>query len=258
MSISDFSLEWFSLAGRTAVVTGGNSGLGQAFTLALATAGADVLVPTLLDDGGETRALVERTGRRYVELALDLTAPGAPEEVVAACGRELGGPDVLVNSAGLNRLAPWPEFGREQWDPMVEVNLSVPFALTRAAAPGMADRGRGKIVNVASVFSFLGGRTSPAYAASKHGLVGLTRAYADELGAHGVQVNAIAPGYVATALTAATRADPVAERAVRERTPDGRWGVPADLMGAVVFLASRASDHVTGHVLTVDGGYLVR
>lgn len=258
VGITDFGLTWFSLVGRTAVVTGGNSGLGQAFSLALASAGADVYVPTLLDDGGETRALVEATGRRYVELTIDLTRDGAAEEVVAACGHHLGGPDVLVNSAGLNRVAPWEEFGREHWDPMVEVNLTAPFALARAAAPGMVSRGRGKIINVASVFAFLGGRTSPAYAATKHGLVGFTRAYADELGGHGIQVNAIAPGYVATALTAATRADPVAERAVRARTPTGRWGEPVDLMGTVVFLASRASDHVNGHVLTVDGGYLVR
>ncbi|VXC57323.1 SDR family oxidoreductase [Nocardioides sp. AX2bis] len=258
MGITDFSLEWFSLAGRTAVVTGGNSGLGQAFSLALATAGADVCVPTLLDDGGETRALVEARGRRYTELTTDLTRDGAADEVVAACAGDLGGPDVLVNCAGLNRIAPWEEFGRAQWDPMIDVNLTAPFAMTRAAAPGMVARGRGKIINVASVFSFLGGRGSPAYAATKHGLVGLTRTYADELGGHGVQVNAIAPGYVVTALTAATRADPVAERAVRERTPAGRWGETEDLMGTVVFLASRASDHVNGHVLTVDGGYLVR
>lgn len=258
MGITDFSLEWFSLAGRTAVVTGGNSGLGQAFSLALATAGADVCAPTLLEDHGETRALVEATGRRYLELVTDLSRSDAADEVVAACADELGGPDVLVNSAGLNRVAPWEEFGRAEWDPMVAVNLTAPFALTRAAAPGMVARGHGKIINVASVFSFLGGRGSPAYAATKHGMAGLTRAYADELGGLGVQVNAIAPGYVATALTAATRADPVAEQAVRERTPAGRWGEPHDLMGTVVFLASRASDHVNGHVLSVDGGYLVR
>ncbi len=258
VGLTDFSLDWFSLAGRVALVTGGNSGLGRAFTVALSAAGADVCVPTLLDDGGTTRGLVEGAGRRYVELHQDLTADGAPDAVVAACHEALGGPDVLVNCAGLNRLARWQEFGRAQWDPMVELNLSVPFAMTRAAAPGMVDRGHGKIVNVASLFSFLGGRMSPAYAATKHGIAGLTKAYADELGGDGVQVNAIAPGYVATALTAATRADPAAERAVRERTPAGRWGEPEDLMGAVVFLASRASDHVNGHVLTVDGGYLVR
>lgn len=257
-ALGRFGMDWFSLAGKVALVTGGNSGLGQAFSLALATAGADVFVPTVVDDGGETGRQVEALGRRYDERQLDLTAPGAPAEAVSACVEAMGALDILVNSAGLNRLAPVEDFDRGEWDPMLAVNLTAPFELAHAASRHMVARGGGKIINVASLFSFLGGQDSPAYAATKHGLVGFTKAYCDELARTGVCVNAIAPGYIATALTEATRNDPEASRRVLEHTPAGRWGEPADLMGAVVFLAGRASDFVNGHVLVVDGGYLVR
>ena len=258
MELSDFDLAAFSLAGRRAVVTGGNTGLGQAFTLALARAGADVLVPSLAPDDGSTAAMVAEAGRRCVVLEADVTRPGVPAQVVSRCVEELGGIDVLVNSAGLCVLADVEEFDRAHWDPMVAVNMTAAFELAHHAGLAMAAQGRGKIINVASLFSFLGGRSSPAYAATKAGIVGFTKAYCDELAGRGVQVNAIAPGYFATALTAATRADPDTSRRVLEHIPAGRWGDPADLMGAAVFLASRASDYVNGHVLVVDGGYLVR
>ncbi|WP_299058402.1 SDR family oxidoreductase [uncultured Nocardioides sp.] len=256
--MEQFSLDAFSLAGRVAVVTGGNGGLGRAFTLALAAAGADVLVPTVADDGGETRALVEARGSAYDELVVDLTAPGAPRRVVERCLTTYGRLDVLVNSAGISLVADVESFGRDRWDAMVALNLTAAFELAHECVPVMRAQGGGKIVNVASLFSFLGGQGSPAYAATKHGIAGLTKAYADELGADGICVNAIAPGYMATAMTAARRADPEASRVVVDHVPAGRWGEPEDLMGAVVFLASRASDYVNGHVLTVDGGYLVR
>ena len=258
MQIDDFTLDLFSLSGSRALVTGGNTGLGRAFSVALARAGADVLVAGLDDDGGETRDLVEATGRRYVEVAADLTAPGVPASVVERCVAELGGLDVLVNSAGICVLSDVTEFDRTQWDPMVAVNMTAAFETAHHAGRQMAEQGRGKIINIASLFSFLGGRRSPAYAASKAGLVGFTKAYCDELAGRGVQVNALAPGYIATAITAATRADPESDRRVVEHIPAGRWGDPADLMGALVFLASPASDYVNGHVLVVDGGYLVR
>ncbi|PPF43943.1 oxidoreductase [Pseudoclavibacter sp. AY1F1] len=258
MDISGFSLDLFSLKGRNAIVTGGNTGLGQAFTVALATAGANVLVPTTMDDGGETAALVERAGRRLVIVEEDLTAPAAPSRIVEQCVNAFGSVDILVNSAGINRLAPLEKFGRELWDPMVAVNLTAAFELGQEAALRMMPQGRGKIINIASLFSFLGGMSSPAYAATKHGIVGFTKAYADELGSHGIQVNAIAPGYFATPLTEATRANPSANQRIVDHIPAGRWGERADLMGALVFLASPASDYVNGHVLTVDGGYLVR
>ena len=176
----------------------------------------------------------------------------------AAAEDAFGGVDVLVNSAGISRIADVTEFGRSQWDPMVAVNLTAAFEMSHEAAKRMIPQGSGKIINIASLFSFLGGLGSPAYAATKHGIAGLTKAYADELGGHGIQVNAIAPGYFSTRITEESRADPETNRRIVDHTPAGRWGDIADLMGATVFLASAASDFVNGHVLTVDGGYLVR
>ncbi len=256
--LESFSLASFSLAGRTAVVTGGNTGLGQAFSVALAAAGADVFVPTVLDDAGETRELVEKRGARMQLMVVDLVEPGAPRRVVAECCETFGSVDILVNSAGILRLAPVEDFGRSEWDAMVDLNLTAAFELAHEAAVLMKEQGGGKIINIASLYSFLGGQGSPAYAATKHGIVGFTKAYCDELGQHNIQVNAIAPGYFATSITAATRSDPVASQRVLDHVPAARWGETSDLMGAVVFLASRASDYVNGHVLTVDGGYLVR
>lgn len=258
MDIREFSTDLFSLRERNAIVTGGNTGLGQAFSLALAGAGANVLVPSIVDDDGETRALLEATGARVALMQCDITAPGVPERVVETCVETFGSVDILVNSAGVCPLAEVLEFGREQWDAAVAVNLTAAFEMSYEAARRMVPQRSGKIINVCSVFTFLGGRLSPAYAATKHGIAGLTKAYCDELAGCGIQVNGIAPGYYATALTAATRSDPESSRRVLEHIPADRWGEPADLMGAAVFLASRASDYVNGHILSVDGGYLVR
>jgi NAD(P)-dependent dehydrogenase (short-subunit alcohol dehydrogenase family) len=258
MDLDSFGLHQFSLAGRNAIVTGGNTGLGQAFTVALARAGADVFVPSVVSDDGSTRALVEGAGRRYVETVTDLTKPGACAEVVSGCLSELGSVDILVNSAGICLLDDVDSFDRDEWDPMLAVNLTAAFDLAHHASRVMVTQGGGKIINIASLFSYLGGTSSPAYAATKHGIVGLTKAYCDELGRHNIQVNALAPGYYATAITAATRVDEAANRRIVERIPAGRWGDPADLMGALVFLASPASSYVNGHTLVVDGGYLVR
>jgi NAD(P)-dependent dehydrogenase (short-subunit alcohol dehydrogenase family) len=258
VDIGDFAMDMFSLRGRNAIVTGGNTGLGQAFSLALAKAGAGILVASIEDDDGVTRALVEGEGVRYELVEADLTEAGVPRLVVDACVERLGSVDILVNGAGVAPLAPVLEFGRPHWDAALAVNLTAAFELSFEAAQRMVAQRSGKIINVCSLFSFLGGERSPAYAATKHGLAGLTRAYSDELARHGIQVNGIAPGYYATALTAATRADPEASRRVLDHIPAGRWGEPYDLMGAVVFLASRASDYVNGHILVVDGGYLVR
>lgn len=258
MEITDFTLDAFSLLGRRALVTGGNTGLGRAFTMALARAGADIFVPSIAEDDGETEKLVTDCGRRYSYLRADITETGVPGQVVDQCVADLGGLDILVNSAGICLLADVAEFDRSEWDPMVAVNLTAAFELSHAASREMVGQGAGKIINVASLFSFLGGRQSPAYAATKAGIVGFTKAYCDELAEHNVQVNAIAPGYFATAITTATRSDSASSRRIVEHIPAGRWGDPADLMGATVFLASRASDYVNGHVLVVDGGYLVR
>jgi NAD(P)-dependent dehydrogenase (short-subunit alcohol dehydrogenase family) len=258
MDITDFSMTLFSLEGKNAIVTGGNTGLGQAFSLALAKGGANVFVPSLADDDGTTRRLVEGEGRRYEFMEADITADGMPAAVVAACVERLGSIDVLVNSAGICPLGEVLEFGRDKWDATVAVNLTAAFEMSFEAAKVMVPQRSGKIINICSMFTYLGGRLSSAYAATKHGIAGLTKAYCDELAMHNIQVNGIAPGYYATAITANTRANPESNRRVLEHIPAERWGVPADLMGAVVFLASRASDYVNGHVLSVDGGYLVR
>ncbi|WP_435746947.1 SDR family oxidoreductase [Nocardioides sp. SYSU DS0663] len=257
-AVDAFSLEVFSLAGKRAIVTGGNTGLGHAFSVALASAGADVFVPSIAKDDGVTARAVTGHGRRYVAMQADLTRPGVPKQVVSRCVEELGGLDILVNSAGICLLADVADFDRTQWDPMVAVNLTAAFEIAHAASAEMVRQEGGKIVNIASLFSFLGGQQSPAYAATKAGIVGFTKAYCDELARHHVQVNAIAPGYFATEITTATRSDLDANRRIVEHIPAGRWGDPADLMGALVFLASSASDYVNGHVLVVDGGYLVR
>jgi len=258
MEIGDFALDHFSLAGKNAIVTGGNTGLGRAFSLALAKAGAGVLAPTVMDDGGVTRELVEAEGVRYASMEADLTAHGVPGAVVDACVEELGSVDILVNSAGVCPIGDVLEFNRRQWDATIAVNLTAAFEMSFEAAQRMVPQRSGKIINVCSLFSFLGGRRSPAYAATKHGIAGLTKAYCDELAPHNIQVNGIAPGYYATEITAATRSDPEASRRILEHIPADRWGDPFDLMGSIVFLASRASDYVNGHVLVVDGGYLVR
>ena len=258
MAIGEFSLDFFSLAGKKAVVTGGNTGLGQAFTLALAKAGADVFVPSVIADDGSTARLVQAEGRRCELLQVDITHPGSAARVIAACLERLGGLDILVNSAGVCPLADVLDFGRQQWDATVAVNLTAAFELSHEAAKHFVPQRRGKIVNVCSLFSFLGGRGSSAYAATKHGLAGFTKAYCDELAMHNVQVNGIAPGYYATEITRQTRSNPQSNQRVLDHIPAGRWGEPVDLMGALVFLASRASDYVNGHLLVVDGGYLVR
>ena len=258
MTITDFAMSWFDLGGRNAIVTGGNTGLGQAFTLALATAGANVLVPSLADDDGTTRSLVEAEGVRYEFMEADITADGVPAQVIATCVERFGSVDILINSAGICPLGEVLEFGRDKWDATVAVNLTAAFEMSFEAAKVMVPQRSGKIINICSMFSFLGGRMSSAYSATKHGIAGLTKAYCDELAEHNIQVNGIAPGYYATAITTATRSNPDTNRKVLEHIPANRWGETVDLMGTVVFLSSRASDYVNGHILAVDGGYLVR
>jgi NAD(P)-dependent dehydrogenase (short-subunit alcohol dehydrogenase family) len=258
MDIRDFAMEFFSLEGKNAIVTGGNTGLGQAFALALAKGGADIFVPSIVDDDGSTRDLIEAEGVHYEFMNADITAAGAPKEIVDACIGRFGSLDILVNSAGICPLASVLDFGRPQWDATVAVNLTAAFEMGLEAAKYMIPRRSGKIINICSLFSYLGGQWSSAYAATKHGLAGFTKAYCDELAQYNVQVNGIAPGYYATEITTATRQDPEKNRRVLDHIPAERWGEPQDLMGATVFLASRASDYVNGHVLVVDGGYLVR
>jgi NAD(P)-dependent dehydrogenase (short-subunit alcohol dehydrogenase family) len=258
MDIKDFAMEFFSLKGKNCIVTGGNTGLGQAFALALAKGGANVFVPSIIDDDGSTRQMIEAEGGRYEFMKTDITAPDAPKQIVDACVERLGSLDILINSAGICPLASVLDFGRPQWDATVAVNLTAAFEMSHEAAKRMIPQRSGKIINICSLFSYLGGQWSSAYAATKHGLAGFTKAYCDELAQYNIQVNGIAPGYYATEITTATRSDPEKNKRVLDHIPADRWGEPVDLMGAVVFLASRASDYVNGHVLVVDGGYLVR
>ena len=258
MSINDFAMEFFGLHKKNAIVTGGNSGLGQSFALALAKGGANVFVPSIIDDDGSTRAMIEAAGVDYEFMRADITVPGAPKTIVDGCVNRFGSIDILINSAGVCPMAEVLDFGRPQWDATVQVNLTAAFEMSFAAAQHMVPQRSGKIINICSMFSFLGGRLSPAYSATKHGIAGLTKAYCDELAEHNIQVNGIAPGYYATAITTNTRSNPVTNQRVLDHIPAGRWGEPMDLMGTVVFLASRASDYVNGHILCVDGGYLVR
>jgi NAD(P)-dependent dehydrogenase (short-subunit alcohol dehydrogenase family) len=258
VTITDFAMSWFDLGGKNAIVTGGNTGLGQSFTLALAKAGANVFVPSLVDDDGTTGSLVGAAGVRYEFMEADITADGVAAHAVAACVERLGSVDILVNSAGICPLGEVLEFGRDKWDATVAVNLTAAFEMSFEAAKSMVPQRSGKIINICSMFSFLGGRMSSAYSATKHGIAGLTKAYCDELAEHNIQVNGIAPGYYATAITTATRNNPDTNRKVLEHIPAARWGEAVDLMGTVVFLSSRASDYVNGHILAVDGGYLVR
>jgi NAD(P)-dependent dehydrogenase (short-subunit alcohol dehydrogenase family) len=258
MTIRDFATDCFGLGGRNAIVTGGNTGLGQAFTLALAKGGANVLVPSIIDDGGETAQMVEAEGVRYEFIEADITAPDVPKQIVDTCAERLGSIDILINSAGICPLAEVLDFDRPKWDATVQVNLTAAFEMSYEAAQRMVPQRSGKIINICSMFSFLGGRLSPAYSATKHGIAGLTKAYCDELAEHNIQVNGIAPGYYATAITVNTRSNAASNQRVLDHIPANRWGQPEDLMGAVIFLASRASDYVNGHILAVDGGYLVR
>jgi len=248
----------FSLAGRRALVTGASRGLGQAIAVALAEAGADVAAHGHTRSPEATCQQVRALGRRALAVTGDVADPQVPDQLVAETIAGLGGLDILVNNAGTIRRAPAAETSDADWLQVVEVNLSAAFRACRAASRHMLERGGGKIVNVASLLSFQGGITVPAYAASKGGLAQLTKALANEWAARGIGVNAIAPGYMRTDNTTALQQDAVRSRQILERIPAGRWGEPADVAGAAVFLASSASDYVHGHVLVVDGGWLGR
>ncbi|MCG8500149.1 MAG: SDR family oxidoreductase [Firmicutes bacterium] len=258
MSITDFSMDYFSLKGKNAIVTGGNTGLGQAFALALAKAGANLFIPSIMEDDGTTKTLIENEGVKMAFMKVDITEEGAAKKIIDGCAEAFGSVDILVNSAGICKLASVEEFGRSEWDPMISVNLTAAFELSHEAAKRMIPQKSGKIINICSLFSYLGGQWSPAYAATKHGLAGFTKAYCDELAQYNIQVNGIAPGYYATEITAQTRSNPETNKKVLDHIAANRWGETLDLMGATVFLASKASDYVNGHLLVVDGGYLVR
>ncbi|MGC4834084.1 2-dehydro-3-deoxy-D-gluconate 5-dehydrogenase KduD [Micromonospora vinacea] len=249
----------FDLSGRTAVVTGARRGIGLAMAEALALAGADIVgVSAQLEaEGSEVERRVRATGRRFTALRADLGDRAAVHRLARDI-TALGPVDILVNNGGTIARTPAAEHPDEMWDHVIEVNLSSQFILSREIGRTMVERGQGKIIFTASLLSFQGGITVPGYAASKSGVAGLTKALANEWAAHGVNVNAIAPGYIATDNTQALRDDPDRNQAILGRIPAGRWGRADDLGGATVFLASTASDYVNGIVLPVDGGWLGR
>lgn len=247
----------FDLSGRTALVSGARTGIGQAIAVALAQAGANLVLHGRDGDLAETQARMAGTGGSVRTWLRDLSDnSGLASETSRLL--EQTPVDILVNNAGIIRRAPTAETTDEEWRDVLSTNLDAVFTLTREAGTRMLSRGHGKIINVASLLSFQGGLNVAGYTASKHAVVGLTRALSNEWAGRGVQVNAIAPGYIATNNTAALRADPVREPQIRDRIPAGRWGTPEDLAGAAVFLAAPASDYVSGQVLTVDGGWLAR
>ncbi|MBQ6630910.1 MAG: 2-dehydro-3-deoxy-D-gluconate 5-dehydrogenase KduD [Romboutsia sp.] len=253
-----FSLDFFNLNGKVAIVTGGNTGIGMAYAEALAKAGADLLVTSFDDNINEIKEIVEGLGRKIVFVKGDLTKEECREEVISKCLETYSKIDILVNNAGTIRRAPLLEYKAEDWQAVMDINLNAVYHLSQKVAKLMVEQKSGKIINIASMLAFQGGKFVPPYTASKHGVAGITKAFANELAAHNVQINAIAPGYIETANTAPIRADENRNNEILSRIPAERCGKVEDLMGTVVFLASRASDYVNGHILAVDGGWLVR
>jgi 2-dehydro-3-deoxy-D-gluconate 5-dehydrogenase len=247
----------FDLSGRVAVVTGANTGIGQAIAIALAQAGADVALVgrTPAED---TATAIRDLGRRALIVSADLSSIEPVQRIVDETVAGLGGLDILVNNAGIIRRADAVDFTEADWDAVVDTNLKSVFFLCQAAGRHMIARGRGRIINIASMLTFQGGIRVPSYTASKSGIGGLTKLLANEWAKHGLSVNAIAPGYIATNNTAALQADEARNAAILDRIPAGRWGDAADLGGAAVFLASDAAAYVQGHILAVDGGWLAR
>lgn len=247
----------FDLTGKVAIVTGGNKGLGAGIALALAEAGADIAVVSTRTET-ETVEAVKALGRKAIHIAADLTSIKPVERIVSTTLAALGGLDILVNNAGMIRRADSVDFTEADWDAVIDLNLKSAFFLAQACGRHMIAQGGGKIINIASMLSFQGGIRVPSYTASKSGIAGITKLLANEWAARGVNVNAIAPGYMATDNTAALQADEARNKSILERIPAGRWGNPSDMAGAAVFLASKASDYVNGITLPVDGGWLAR
>ncbi len=253
-------LDSFSLEGKTALVTGAKRGIGRGMAEALASAGADIIgvSATMDEDGGEVGGAVRAMGRSFASFACDFSDRQALLNFAATVQNQHPVIDILINNAGTIKRKPAAEHDDELWDEVIETNLSAQFVLTREIGKSMLERGSGKIIFTASVLTFQGGITVPGYAASKGGIGQLTKAFANEWAGRGVNVNAIAPGYIATDNTEALREDPVRTKSILDRIPAGRWGKPDDFAGPAVFLASSAANYVHGEILTVDGGWMGR
>ncbi len=251
-------LNAFKLDGKSAIVTGAARGLGQGIAIGLAEAGADVACVDILSTT-DTKKSIEKVGRKAIEIKADLSVLESVDKIISTTKGAFGKIDILFNNAGIIRRAPITEFSEKDWDDVININQKILFFLSQAVAKEMIEQGKGgKIINTASMLSFQGGILVPSYTASKSAVTGLTRLMANELAPHGINVNAIAPGYMATDNTAPLRADPVRNKAILDRIPAGRWGTPEDLKGIAVFLASDASSYLQGYTIAVDGGWLAR
>lgn len=254
-----FDQNSFSLAGKVALITGGAHGLGQFYSIALSEYGADIFVVSASQRGwDETREKVEANGQQVAFLQQDITDPDAADAIVRAVIEKFGHLDILVNNAGIQLRNDVLEFKDEDWRKVIDVNLNGLYYLSHAAAKVMAEQQHGKIINIGSMQSYRAGKRIFPYAASKHAVMGLTKAYADALAPYHIQVNGLAPGYISTDMTKPLQEDPVRGPEIAAHIPSGDWGKPEQLMGPMVFLASAASDYVTGVMLPVDGGYLLR
>jgi 2-deoxy-D-gluconate 3-dehydrogenase len=252
-------LAQFALTGKVAIVTGSSTGLGEGMAVGLAEAGADVVGLSSSPGTHKAKEIVERMGRRFLQLQADLSSIGPVNQIVEKAVEKFGKVDILVNNAGIIRREDGINFSEKDWDDVMNVNLKSVFFLSQAVARQFIKQGTGgKIINIASMLSFQGGIRVPSYTASKSGVMGITRLLANEWAKYNINVNAIAPGYMITNNTEALRADPTRSREILGRIPAGRWGVPEDLKGPVVFLASEAANYVNGYTIAVDGGWLAR
>lgn len=251
----NFNMDFFGIKGKVAIITGANQGLGMAYAVAFAKAGADIYIPHLTDDIHEIKELIEAQGRKVAFIQGDLTDNDYQDAVVSGCIKEFGKIDILVNNAGISKFAEFSEYPDAAWKKCIDVDLNAVYYLSHRVAKEMMKQKSGKIINIGSALSFTADKNCPPYTTAKHAIVGLTRVFANELGAYNIQTNAIAPGFLATEVNRELRADPAFYNKITNRIPAGRWGEMEDLMGTAIYLASRASDYVNGWVISIDGGF---
>lgn len=254
-AFDNFSLDFFSLKGKVAIITGANQGLGVAYAVALAKAGCDLFITHYTDDVTEVKALVEQEGRRVEFLQGDLTDKAYITLVVQECMERFGRIDILINNAGASAFAPFETYPDRYWEMCINLDLNSVYYLSHAVALEMMKQKRGKIINVGSALSYTSDKHCPPYTVAKTGIIGLTRVFANELGAFNIQTNTISPGFLATEVNAELRKDPAFYDKITARIAAGRWGEMEDLMGTIVYLSSRASDYVNGWSISVDGGF---
>lgn len=250
-----FNMDWFSLKGKVAMVTGANQGLGMGYAVAFAKAGADLFIPHFTEDVSEVKGLVEKEGRQVHFLRGDLTQKEYREACVRECMEKYGRIDILVNNAGVSAFADFDEYPDRYWDMCINLDLNAVYFLSKEVAKVMKAQGRGKIINIGSALSYTSDKMCPPYTAAKHGVIGITRNFANELGQYNIQTNAICPGFLATEVNAELRKDPAFYNKITNRIAAGRWGELDDLMGTMVFLASKASDYLNGVDINIDGGF---